>query len=90
MNEHNMADEDTDKAMAAINGWLKTRPAVRGWYKSEEDLWLEMFREVSLLAPSCFPIAFLKWHILRVGYSVEHRAKFGYRIDLSNRELLED
>lgn len=90
MTEFNMTDEDTDKALAAINGWLAKRPAVKGWYRSEDDLWLEMFREVGLLAPSCFPISFMKTHILRVGYSVEHRPKFGYRIDLSNRELLED
>ena len=88
MNEFNMTEDDQDKALAVINGWLAKRPAVRGWYRDEADLWRDVFREVNPLCP-VFPLAFMKWHILRIGYSVEHRAKFGYRIDLSNTELLD-
>ena len=88
MTDYNMTEEDTDKALAAINGWLKRRQAVRGWYRAEADLWLDVFREVNPLCP-VFPIAFMRWHILRCGFAVEHHAKFGCRLDLSNTELLE-
>ena len=88
MNEYNMTEDEQDKALAAINGWLAKRPAVFGWHQSEPDLWLDVFREVNPLAP-CFPISFLKWHLLRCGYAVEHHTTRGYRLDLSNVELLE-
>lgn len=91
---YNMTDEDTERALAAINGWLRSRPGVFGPCQDETDLWHLVFREVNPRAP-CFPLAFMKAHVLRCGVEDTGRGFMedtgrGFMIDLTDPELAED